>query len=164
MTSVSVSRALHFVRADPRLLAFGLLLTLGSSFGQTWFIALFSAEIRAAFAIGNGEFGAIYSAGTLASALLLTWSGHWIDRLDLRRWTTIVIVFSALACVAMALVQGVWMLVVVVFLLRYLGQGLMATPRSPARGATTRPRAAARWRQSHWVDRWPGRHCRWRWS
>ena len=125
MASVSVTRALHFVRADPRLLAFGLLLTLGSSFGQTWFIALFSAEIRAAFAIGNGEFGAIYSAGTLASAALLTWSGHWIDRLDLRRWTAIVIVLSALACVAMALVQGVWMLVVVVFLLRYLGQGLM---------------------------------------
>ena len=125
MRSVFVPRALHFVRADPRLLAFGLLLTLGSSFGQTWFIALFSGEIRAAFAIGNGEFGAIYSAGTLASAALLTWSGHWIDRLDLRRWTTIVIVLSALACVAMALVQDVWMLVVVVFLLRHLGQGLM---------------------------------------
>ena len=125
VTSVFAVRALHFVRADPRLLAFGLLLTLGSSFGQTWFIALFSGEIRAAFAIGNGEFGAIFSAGTLASAALISWSGHWIDRLDLRRWTTIIIVFSALACLAAALAHGVWMLVFVIFLLRHLGQGLM---------------------------------------
>ena len=85
----------------------------------------FSGEIRTAFAIGNGEFGAIFFAGTLASAALLSWSGHWIDRLDLRRWTTIVIVLSALACVVMALAQSVWMLVLAIFLLRHMGQGLM---------------------------------------
>jgi MFS family permease len=126
VTSVSVTRALHFVRTDPRLLAFGLLLTLGSGFGQTWFIALYSGDIRAALAISNGEFGAAFSAGTLASAALLTWSGHWIDRLDLRRWTTIVVILSALACAGMAVAQNVWVLVFVVFLLRHMGQGLMS--------------------------------------
>jgi MFS family permease len=125
VASVLSFRALHFMRADPRLLAYGLLLTLSSGFGQTYFISIFSGEIREAFAIGNGEFGAIYSAGTLASAALLSWSGHWIDRIDLRRWTLIVVVLSAVACAAMASAQGVWMLVLGIFLLRHLGQGLM---------------------------------------
>lgn len=125
VASVLSVRALRFVRIDPRLLAFGLLLNLGSAFGQTFFISLFSGEIRAAFAISNGEFGAIYSAATLASAALLSWSGRWIDRIDLRRWTAIVIVLSAFACVAMALTQDLWMLVLGIFLLRHMGQGLM---------------------------------------
>ena len=125
MATVFPLRALHFMRADPRLLAFGLLMTLFSGFGQTYFISLFSGEIRQTFAIGNGEFGAIYSAGTLGSAALLSWSGHWIDRLDLRRWTVIVIVLSAVSCVAMASVQAIWMLVIGIFLLRHMGQGLM---------------------------------------
>ncbi len=113
------------MRADPRLLAYGLLMTFYSSFGQTYFISLFSGEIRETFAISNGEFGAIYSAGTLASAALLSWSGHWIDRIDLRRWTAIVIVLSAVACLAMASAQAIWMLVVGIFFLRHMGQGLM---------------------------------------
>ncbi len=125
MTSVLPLRALHFMRADPRLLAYGLLMTFYSSFGQTYFISLFSGEIRETFAISNGEFGAIYSAGTLASAALLSWSGHWIDRIDLRRWTAIVIVLSAVACLAMASAQAIWMLVVGIFFLRHMGQGLM---------------------------------------
>lgn len=125
MTSVLPLRALHFMRADPRLLAYGLLMTFCSGFGQTYFISLFSGEIRETFAISNGEFGAIYSAGTLASAALLSWSGHWIDRIDLRRWTAIVIVLSAVACLAMASAQAIWMLVVGIFFLRHMGQGLM---------------------------------------
>ena len=139
-------RALRFVRTDPRLLAFGLLLTLGSGFGQTYFISLFSGEIRAAFAISNGEFGAIYSAGTLASAALLSWSGHWIDRIDLRRWTAIVIVLSAVACVTMALAQNLWMLVIGIFLLRQMGQGLMYHTAITSQGRyyeTARGRAVA---------------------
>lgn len=125
MASVLSFRALHFVRADPRLLAYGLLMTFCSGFGQTYFISLFSGEIRETFVVSNGEFGAIYSAGTLGSAALLSWSGHWIDRIDLRRWTVIVIALSAVACVAMASAQAIWMLVVGIFLLRHMGQGLM---------------------------------------
>jgi hypothetical protein len=47
---------LRFILAYPRLLAFGFLLTLGSSFGQTYFIALFSDDLRALFDLGHGEF------------------------------------------------------------------------------------------------------------
>ena len=114
-----------FVRDDPRLLAYGFLLTLSSTFGQTFFISLYANYIKADFSLSNGEFGAAYSFGTLASAALLTWSGHWIDRLDLRLWTKLVAGLLALACLALALAQNFIMLVVAIFLLRQAGQGLM---------------------------------------
>ena len=37
------------LRTEPRFLAFGFLMAFFSSFGQTFFIALFSAELRADF-------------------------------------------------------------------------------------------------------------------
>lgn len=116
---------LSFVRVDPRLLGFGFLLSLCSTFGQTFFISLYANFIKADFGLSNGEFGAAYSFGTLASAALLTWSGHWIDRLDLRLWTKIVVSLLAFACLVMAVTQNFLMLVVAVFLLRQAGQGLM---------------------------------------
>jgi len=114
-----------FVRDDPRLLAYGFVVTMFSTFGQTFFISLYANYIKAEFSLSNGEFGAAYSFGTLASAALLTWSGHWIDRLDLRLWTKMVVGLLALACLSMALVQNYVMLVITVFLLRQAGQGLM---------------------------------------
>ena len=146
MASVFSFRALRFVRTDPRLLVYGLLLTFSSGFGQTYFISLFSGEIRQTFAISNGEFGAIYSAGTLASAAVFAWSGLWIDRVDLRRWTVIVVVLSALACAAMSAAQDLWMLVLGIFLLRHLGQGLIFHTAITSQGryyASARGRAVA---------------------
>jgi len=114
-----------FVRDDPRLLAYGFVVTMFSTFGQTFFISLYANYIKADFSLSNGEFGAAYSFGTLASAALLTWSGHWIDRLDLRLWTKMLVGLLALACLTMALVQNYVMLVIAIFLLRQAGQGLM---------------------------------------
>ena len=76
----------RFVRQNRRFLAFGLLVALFSSFGQTYFIGLFSAELRAAFALSHGEFGLIYSLASLAAGLCLIWLGRFVDRLDLRLW------------------------------------------------------------------------------
>jgi MFS family permease len=116
---------LSFVRIDPRLLAFGFIVTMCSTFGQTFFISLYADYIKADFSLTNGEFGAAYSMGTIASAAILTWSGHWIDRLDLRLWTKIVIGLFALAALTMAMAQNFVMLVIAIFLLRQAGQGLM---------------------------------------
>jgi MFS family permease len=113
------------VRIDPRLLAYGFLMTMCSTFGQTFFVSLYADYIKADFSLSNGEFGAAYSMGTIASAAVLTWSGHWIDRLDLRLWTKIVIGLFSLACLTMALAQNFLTLVIAIFLLRQAGQGLM---------------------------------------
>ena len=51
---------LAFVCIDPRLLAFGFLVTMCSTFGQTFFISLYADYIKADFSLTNGEFGAAH--------------------------------------------------------------------------------------------------------
>ncbi|MEX0310089.1 MAG: MFS transporter, partial [Tateyamaria sp.] len=51
---------LHFLASNRRWLGAGALLTLLSSFGQTFFISIFAAEIQAEFQLGHGAWGAIY--------------------------------------------------------------------------------------------------------
>lgn len=118
--------ALDFLRADPRLAAFGLFMAFGSSFGQTFFVSQFGGEIRREFDLSDGTFGTLYGLGTLASAALLIYTGSLIDRVDLRRWTLCLIPACALACLAMATVQGPLTLFIAIFLLRQTGQGLMS--------------------------------------
>ncbi len=52
---------ISFVITNWRFLMFGLILTFGSSFGQTYFISLFSADIRQSFDLSHGDFGTLYA-------------------------------------------------------------------------------------------------------
>ncbi|WP_375285007.1 hypothetical protein, partial [Sphingobium yanoikuyae] len=58
---------LTFLRANFRWLACGFLLTLFSSFGQTFFIGLSGSEIRRTFHLSGGAFGGLYMLATLGS-------------------------------------------------------------------------------------------------
>lgn len=115
-----------FVREHARPLAFGFAAMALSSFGQTFYIAVFGAEIRAAFGLGDGGFGAIYGVATLAAGLLLGWVGRFIDRTSLTRFALAVGAAFAVACLLAAASTGVAMLGLALFLLRLTGQGLMA--------------------------------------
>ena len=57
---------LVLAREHPRFLAFGFTLTFFSSFGQTFFVSLFGADVRAEFRLSHGEFGSIYSLATFS--------------------------------------------------------------------------------------------------
>ncbi len=114
----------RFLHTHWRELGFGFLLCLTSSFGQTFFISLFGGEIRATFAISDGAWGSLYSAGTIASAVVLIWSGRLVDRLRLAQMSSFVLAGLAAMCVAMSLVWQPFLLVVVIFGLRQFGQGL----------------------------------------
>ena len=120
----SLSQYLRFVAGNRRFLGFGFLMAFSSSFGQTYFIGVFGPEIQAEFGLSHTRWGAIYMLGTLASALLLPWSGKLIDRLDLRPYTAVVCALLVLACAGAAAVAGPLSLVAAVFLLRQSGQGL----------------------------------------
>ena len=61
---------------------------------------------------------------TLSSALLLPWTGQLLDRIDLKIYTTCVVLGLFLACISISLSHTVWMLTASVFLLRHFGQGL----------------------------------------
>ena len=64
-------------------LSLGLFLIFSSSVGQTFFISLFSGEIRNAFNLSHGMFGILYSVATLTSAILFFWLGKFTDQLNL---------------------------------------------------------------------------------
>ncbi len=101
-----------------------------SSPGQTYFIALFGGEIRTELGLSHGQFGALYSAATLCSAMTLLWSGALLDRLKLRPFTMGIVVLMAMACAFMSTAQNAVMLFLGIFLLRQLGQGLMSMTSS----------------------------------
>ena len=116
---------LTFILANPRFLAFGLFLTFASSFGQTFFISLFSMELRSDFGLSHGEFGSLYSVATLSSGFFLIWVGRAIDRLELRFFTALVILGLAAASFTMANASSIVMLCAAIFGLRLFGQGLL---------------------------------------
>ncbi len=117
---------LRFLIDNRRWLGTGLLLTFASSFGQTWFISLFAGQIRAAYGLSDGGWGAIYTLATLAAAGLLLARGSLADTMALSRLAPAVAGLFALAAAAMALGGGVWMLGLAVFLLRFCGQGMFS--------------------------------------
>ncbi len=119
-------RYLSFVFAHARFLGFGFLLAFTSTFGQTFYIAMYGGEVRAAFALSHGEFGTVYAIGTLASGVLIIWAGRVIDRVDLRHYTLVLCALIAVACLAFSLAGGVVLLVLAIFLLRIAGQGLLS--------------------------------------
>ncbi|MGX9355688.1 MFS transporter [Roseobacteraceae bacterium S113] len=113
-----------YLRTNGAFLSAGAMLTFLSGFGQTYFISLFSGEIRETFGLSHGEWGWLYMVGTFASAVVMVWAGGLTDVLRVRVLGPVVLGALALACVAMALNPWVWALPVVIFALRFLGQGM----------------------------------------
>lgn len=114
----------EFLRRNAPFLSVGALLTFVSSFGQTYFISIFAGEIRAEFRLGHGDWGAIYAAGTMASAIVMVWAGALTDVFRVRRLSLFVLIGLAAACLAMAALPAVWLLPFVIFCLRLGGQGM----------------------------------------
>lgn len=114
----------RFACANPRFLSFGFCMAFVSSAGQTYFIGVFGTGIQAEFGLDAGSWGQIYMIGTLLSALVINWSGSLIDRVDLRIFTTVVLLGLSVACLAMSSVTSPLMLVFAIFMLRQFGQGL----------------------------------------
>ena len=109
-----------------RFILFGLITAFASSFGQTYFIGIFGHAIQQDFAMSHTQWGGIYMAGTLLSALLLPMTGKMIDQVPLQRYAFFVVLCLAFACWFIAQVNSLMGLVVGVFLLRQTGQGLMS--------------------------------------
>ncbi|MEM8839857.1 MAG: MFS transporter [Pseudomonadota bacterium] len=103
----------------------GFLLTFLSSFGQTFFISLFSGEIRREYDLSHGDFGGLYMAATLMSAATLPFFGRLIDLVSLRAMVITVFLGLALFCVLMASVSSWFLLFIAIYGLRLFGQGMM---------------------------------------
>lgn len=130
----------NFLRENRRWLGAGVLLTFASGFGQTWFIALFAGEIRAAHGLSDGGWGLVYTLATLCSAAMLFARGSLADTMPLGRLAAIIGVMFAASCVALALAPSVWVLGLAVFGLRFCGQGMFSHIAMTAMGRWFRAR------------------------
>jgi MFS family permease len=116
---------MNFLFQNARWLIATALLYFCSCFGQTFFISLFAGEIRQAFNLSHGEWGFIYSGGTLASAIAMLCFGGYVDKYKITLNIKIVIISLSLVCLTMTFVSLVWLLPLIIFGLRFFGQGML---------------------------------------
>lgn len=115
---------LTILRQNPRHILAGVLLTFVSSFGQNFFIAVFGGEIRSAFELSNGAFGALYTTITIASALTLMTIGRLVDRYSTVLIGALTICALAAASGLVVLSQNIFMLGLALYGVRLMGQGM----------------------------------------
>jgi MFS family permease len=121
-----MQRLPDFLRMNAPWLAAGALLSFSSSFGQTFFIAVFAGEIRADYGLSHGEWGGLFSLATMASAAVMVFAGGVTDRVRVRWIGVTVYMGLAVAALVMAGAHTIWALGIAVFLLRLMGQGMMS--------------------------------------
>jgi MFS family permease len=134
----------EFVLTEWRFLLFGLSMAFWSSFGQTFFISLFSGKIRATLDLSHGDFGAYYALATTASAISLIWLGKLADMMRLENLAIFILGSLCVAAILFSQISSLWMLVGGLYLLRMFGQGMMThvyTTAMARRYVVTRGRA-----------------------
>ncbi len=129
MPSVTTTR---FIQVEWRFLLFGMIMAFWSSLGQTFFISLFSDDIRAALSLTHGDFGAYYAIATTASAVSLLWLGKLADTMQLEKLALLVLVGLCSAAIFFSQINSIIMLVFGLYLLRMFGQGMMTHVYSTA--------------------------------
>ena len=115
----------EFIRSNIAWLLAGFILALSSSFGQTFFISIFSGKIQAYFNLSYGDWGSIYMIGTLTSATVMIWAGTSSDIFRARSIGVLVLFGLSMSTLLMAVNPAVWLLPILVFFLRFLGQGML---------------------------------------
>jgi MFS family permease len=114
-----------FARQNARPLLFAGLHSFYSAPGQTFCIGLFVASFGAAFGLSAASVGGLYLAGTLAAAVTLLFTGHWIDHVRLVYFSAVVVAGLSAACFIAAAANGPFTLFLAFYALRLTGQGLM---------------------------------------
>jgi len=105
-------------------IAYCTLFVFSSSFGQTFFLSLFSPHWGAALGLSSGTLGLVYGLATLAAGALLPLSGRWLDSAPSGRAGLVTFGGLTVACLLAAAVSNLWMLAAAMFLLRFFGQGM----------------------------------------
>ena len=129
MSSVKTTR---FIQVEWRFLLFGMIMAFWSSLGQTFFISLFSDDIRAALGLSHGDFGTYYAIATTASAISLLWLGKLADTMRLEKLALLILVGLCSAAIFFSQINSIIMLVFGLYLLRMFGQGMMTHVYSTA--------------------------------
>ncbi len=124
----------RFLIGNLRWLLAGFLMTMGSAFGQTYFVSLSNSALIERFGLSHGSLGLVYALATTSSALILLEFGKIVDRVRARMAAMITVAGLSVACLVMAGVQGPVMLFAAYLLLRLFGQGMMGHVAMTATG------------------------------
>lgn len=116
---------IRFFVVEWRILSFGLIFQFTSSFGRTFYIALFGTEIQSDFNLTPGEFSYIYSAATLTAALLIPWLGRIVDDIDIRKYAFLMVFALAISALSFSAATHVAVLGLALFGFRATGGSMM---------------------------------------
>lgn len=122
---ITLNDYLSFFRNNFRQLTFGWMLTLFSSFGQTFLISLYVPFILVELSVTKTEFGSYYAIATVLASILLLRVGHIIDDRPIRPFTHKTIALLASSTLLLSVVWSPWVLFISLIGLRLAGQGLM---------------------------------------
>ena len=115
-----------FLRDNARWLGAGMTLTLASSFGQTYFISIFADRIMADYGLTDGQWGLVYTVATLSSAAVLLFAGRFADQIPVGRLAAMIFIGFTTIAIGMAINENVYVLVFLIFGLRFCGQGMLS--------------------------------------
>ena len=115
-----------FALANRRWIGGAFLLTLFSSFGQTFFIGRSGLPLREAFGLTDGQFGLLYMLATLGSAATLPFLGRTLDHHPGHRVAAFVVPALAACCLLLPFAPSVAVLGLALYGLRLFGQGMMS--------------------------------------
>ena len=113
----------NFYYDNLRWLVITTLLYFSSSFGQTFFIAIFAGYIRYDFEISHTTWGSIYAIGTCLSAALMFKLGGLTEKFKSVNLGFIIIIGLSFFCLMMVFANGIILLAFIIFGLRFFGQG-----------------------------------------
>ncbi len=130
--TVMLSSYLKLIKRYPRYLAYSWLHTFFSSFGQTFFFALFVPQLNLTFNLSTAESGTLYGIITLLSAVTLLYSGALLDKTNVHLYSTLVGFGLGLGAFLMGTATHLWQALIAMFVLRHFGQALMTFTASTA--------------------------------
>ena len=113
----------NFYYDNLRWLVITTLLYFSSSFGQTFFIAIFAGYIRYDFEISHTTWGSIYAIGTCLSAALMFKLGGLTEKFKSVNLGFIIIIGLSFFCLMMVFANDIILLAFIIFGLRFFGQG-----------------------------------------
>lgn len=101
------------------------LLIFFSIFGQSVFFGVYLPMIQEELGLSKTAIGGLYAQATIASALVIIFTGKGLDHFPLRNFIALTLGGLALGCFIMAGAYSSLMLFLAFFLLRQFGQGLL---------------------------------------
>ncbi len=115
----------QFIRTHFFHVSFGWLLTLFSSFGQTYLISLYIPDLIKVFDLSEGAFGNIYAVCTVTAGFIMLTVGYTIDHYPVKRVTYLTILGLIVSLLTLGSAFHPAMLFLAITGLRLTGQGLM---------------------------------------